>query len=192
MRPPPLPRRDSLWLRARSAARATQNCLAERGARLRSYGLQSLRSGRRISSPDQCPREHPPGSDRASSSLELSNSLVRAIRLGQDAAHDLVSQCIVGPERKHLGYLRLGRRERVGRTGHSTDRLRRPNSRPVPDRVKHPDCRDRWPGRAQNIRALAPYSLIERCQSLKKRSIELGFNARSARCASADVSSVPS
>ena len=44
-------------------------------------------------------------------SLELGNTLVRALGLDQDAAHDLVGQRIVRPQRKHPGYLRLGRRE---------------------------------------------------------------------------------
>ena len=44
-------------------------------------------------------------------SLELGNALVGAIGLVQDAAHDLVGERIVRPQRKHPGYLCLGRRE---------------------------------------------------------------------------------
>ena len=43
--------------------------------------------------------------------LEFGDALVRAIGLVQDAAHDLVGQRIVRPQRKHLGDRRFGRRK---------------------------------------------------------------------------------
>jgi hypothetical protein len=43
--------------------------------------------------------------------LEFGDALLRTVGLVQDAAHDLVGQGVVRPQRKHLGYRPFGRRE---------------------------------------------------------------------------------